>query len=83
MLVCRNLRPGEDIIKMAIEEGIEVVGLPGPSASITALVVSGLATDKFAFEGFLPSKRDRIRELEELVKEKEPQSFMNHLIGFS
>ena len=68
--------PGEDIIKMAIEEGIEVVGLPGPSASITALVVSGLATDKFAFEGFLPSKkRDRIRELEELVKEKRTTIF--------
>lgn len=63
--------PGEDIIKMAIEEGIEVVGLPGPSASITALVVSGLSTDKFVFEGFMPSKkRDRVKALEVLVEEK-------------
>ena len=63
--------PGEDIIKMAIEEGIEVVGLPGPSASITALVVSGLSTDKFVFEGFMPSKkRDRVKALEVLAKEK-------------
>ena len=63
--------PGEDIIKMAIEEGIEVVGLPGPSASITALVVSGLSTDKFVFEGFMPSKkRDRVKALEVLAEEK-------------
>ncbi|WFA08492.1 16S rRNA (cytidine(1402)-2'-O)-methyltransferase [Tissierella sp. Yu-01] len=63
--------PGEDIIRLAIEEGIDVVGLPGPSASITALVVSGISTDKFAFEGFLPSKkRDRIKALEELINER-------------
>ena len=63
--------PGEDLIKLAIEEGVEVVGLPGPTASILALVVSGLTTDKFVFEGFLPSKKkDRTKVLEELMDEK-------------
>ncbi len=59
--------PGEDIIQLAIENRVKVVALPGATASITALVVSGLPTDKFVFEGFLPSKRkDRIKELKRL-----------------
>lgn len=63
--------PGADLIKLAIEEGIDVIGLPGPTASITALVVSGLNTEKFVFEGFLPSKkRDRIKAIEALKSEK-------------
>ena len=63
--------PGEDLIKLAIEEGIQVICLPGPTASITALVVSGLTTDKFVFEGFLPSKKkDRVDALKTLVDEK-------------
>lgn len=63
--------PGEDLIKLAILEGIEVIGLPGPTASITALVVSGLTTEKFVFEGFLPSKkRDRLKALGDIVNEK-------------
>ena len=63
--------PGEDIIKSAIENNIEIMALPGPTASITALVVSGLPTDKFVFEGFLPSKnKDRIKELERLKTEE-------------
>lgn len=63
--------PGQDIIRLAIEEDIDVVVLPGPTASITALVTSGLNTDKFVFEGFLSSKkRDRIKALEDLSKER-------------
>ena len=63
--------PGAHLIKLAIEEDILIEVLPGPSASITALVVSGLNTDKFVFEGFLPSKkRDRIKALENISKEK-------------
>lgn len=63
--------PGEDIIKLCIETGIQVVGLPGPSAALLALVISGLSTDKFAFEGFLPSKStDRKKALEALKTEK-------------
>lgn len=59
--------PGEELIRQAIEEGIEVIGLPGATASITALVISGLSTDKFIFEGFLSSKKgDRKKELEKI-----------------
>lgn len=54
--------PGEDLIKKAIEEGIEVIGLPGPTASITALVISGLDTRRFIFYGFLSSKKKERRE---------------------
>ncbi|MBC8587281.1 16S rRNA (cytidine(1402)-2'-O)-methyltransferase [Paratissierella segnis] len=63
--------PGEDLIRLAIEEEIEVIGLPGPTASITALVISGISTDKFVFEGFLSSKKkDRIKELDMLKNER-------------
>lgn len=63
--------PGADIIKQCIEEDIEVVVLPGASASIVALVGSGINTDKFVFEGFLSSTRkDRRKELESLKYEK-------------
>lgn len=63
--------PGEELIALAIEEDIRVIALPGPTASVTALILSGLPTGKFVFEGFLPSKkRDRIRELEKLKKEE-------------
>lgn len=62
--------PGQDIIRLAIENDIKLVCLPGPTAAITGLVVSGLSTDKFVFEGFLPSKKkDRIRELKRLEDE--------------
>lgn len=63
--------PGEELIKLCIEEDIEVVVLPGPSASITGLVLSGFSTERFIFEGFLPSnKKDRIKELDKLKKEE-------------
>lgn len=63
--------PGEDIIRLCIKEGVDIIALPGPTASILALVVSGLPTGKFVFEGFLPSKKkDRIIELERLKKEE-------------
>ncbi|CEP47219.1 16S rRNA (cytidine(1402)-2'-O)-methyltransferase [Paraclostridium sordellii] len=60
--------PGEDIIKQAIENDIEVVVLPGPTASITALIGSGLETGKFVFEGFLDRDKKRRREELELIK---------------
>ena len=63
--------PGQDLIRLAIQEDIDVVGLPGPTASITALVVSGFSTDKFVFEGFLPSKKkERVTALENIELEK-------------
>jgi len=63
--------PGEDLIKLAIEHSIEVIALPGPTASILALVLSGLPTGKFVFEGFLPSnKKERKEALESMKGEK-------------
>ena len=63
--------PGQELIKMAIDEGIHVEVLPGPTASITALVLSGLNTDKFVFEGFLDSKSSqRKRQIEVLNQEE-------------
>lgn len=48
--------PGEEIVKEAIAQSIEVIPIPGVTAAITALAVSGLDCDRFVFEGFLPTK---------------------------
>ena len=58
--------PGEELVRMCAEAGIQVVSVPGASACITALTVSGLATRRFAFEAFLPSDR---KEREEILGE--------------
>lgn len=63
--------PGEIIIKEAINNNIDVVGLPGPTASILALIVSGLNTKKFVFEGFLhQKKKERLNRLEQIKNEE-------------
>ena len=57
--------PGEDLVKLAIENGIEVTSVPGPVAGITALILSGLPAARYAFEGFLSTnKRNRYEHLE-------------------
>ncbi|QGG48678.1 16S rRNA (cytidine(1402)-2'-O)-methyltransferase [Heliorestis convoluta] len=62
--------PGEDLIHLCIERNLPVEVLPGPSASITALVLSGLPTGRFVFEGFLPRQKKAYRQrLQELAKE--------------
>ncbi len=62
--------PGQDLVRQAIEAGVAVVPVPGPTAFITALVVSGLPTDRFVFEGFLPHKtKERRTALERLQRE--------------
>ena len=62
--------PGEDLVRICYEEGIEVTSLPGPAACITALTMSGLATRRFAFEAFLPrEKKERALVLEQLKNE--------------
>ncbi|OPJ55045.1 16S rRNA (cytidine(1402)-2'-O)-methyltransferase [Alkalithermobacter paradoxus] len=62
--------PGEDIIKLAIQNNIEVIVLPGPSAFVNALVGSGLSTSRFSFEGFLErDKKERKKQLENLKYE--------------
>ena len=62
--------PGEELVKMCYEAGIEVTSLPGAVACITALTLSGLSTRRFAFEAFLPSdKKEKQVVLKELEKE--------------
>lgn len=62
--------PGEDLVRICYEEGIEVTSLPGPAACITALTMSGLPTRRFAFEAFLPrEKKERAAVLAGLVNE--------------
>ena len=62
--------PGEELVKMCYEAGIEVTSLPGAAAAITALTISGLPTRRFAFEAFLPSdKKERRATLTELATE--------------
>jgi 16S rRNA (cytidine1402-2'-O)-methyltransferase len=59
--------PGFRLVRACVADGIAVTTVPGPSAAIAALVVSGLPTDRFTFEGFAPRKKgDRARRLEEL-----------------
>jgi 16S rRNA (cytidine1402-2'-O)-methyltransferase len=54
--------PGYDLVRDAVAEGIPVEVIPGPSALVAALVVSGLPTDHFTFEGFLPNRTVRRRK---------------------
>ena len=62
--------PGEELVKMAYEAGIEVTALPGACACVTALTLSGLSTRRFCFEAFLPSeKKERQQILKELQTE--------------
>jgi len=62
--------PGADLVRLARQEGIGVSVLPGPSAGITGLVLSGLSTDRFSFEGFLPrNNKERNDLLERLAAE--------------
>jgi len=49
--------PGYRLVREAVQRGIRVVSIPGPSALITALAASGLPTDQFTFAGFLPARR--------------------------
>ena len=63
--------PGEDLVLLCAEEGITVTSVPGPVAAISALIVSGLPTGRFAFEGFLSvNKRSRDERLREVCDDK-------------
>lgn len=62
--------PGEDLVRMCYEAGIEVTSLPGAAACITALTLSGLPTRRFCFEAFLPvDKKERQAVFSELSRE--------------
>ncbi len=67
--------PGYLIVKMCIDNNIDVECLPGPTALIPALVISGLPSDRFTFEGFLPVKKGRKTRLQELSLEKRTMIF--------
>ena len=68
--------PGEDLIKQCEEAGVSTVVVPGPSAAISALAVSGLETGRFAFEGFLSvNKKSRSAHLESLLDERRTMIF--------
>ncbi|PKP11729.1 MAG: 16S rRNA (cytidine(1402)-2'-O)-methyltransferase [Bacteroidetes bacterium HGW-Bacteroidetes-4] len=61
--------PGYLLVKACVDNQIEVECLPGASALIPALVNSGLPTDRFVFEGFLPQKKGRMKRIEALINE--------------
>ncbi len=68
--------PGFHMVEAAAAAGVRVTVIPGPSAVLSALAVSGLPTDRFTFEGFLPRKGgDRRRVLRELVRERRTMVF--------
>ena len=68
--------PGEDLVRLCAEKGIKTVVIPGPSAVVSALAVSGLETGRFTFEGFLSvNKRSRAEHLDELKSEKRTMIF--------
>ncbi len=68
--------PGLRVVRAAIESGVPVTVLPGPSAVLSALALSGLATDRFCFEGFLPRKAaERARALAQLAGERRTMVF--------
>ena len=67
--------PGFLLVREALRNGIEVQCLPGPTAFVPALVHSGLPTDKFVFEGFLPVKKGRQSRLDALKTETRTMIF--------
>lgn len=68
--------PGEDLIKLCEQKGIDTVVVPGPSAVVSALAVSGLETGRFCFEGFLSvNKKSRREHLESLRDERRTMIF--------
>ena len=77
--------PGEELVAMCYEAGIEVTSVPGPAACITAVTMSGQACRRFAFEAFLPKdKKERRRVLEETKNETRTiiiYEAPHHLIG--
>jgi len=68
--------PGEDLVKQCAEAGVTVCAIPGPCAVITALSISGQATGRFCFEGFLSTaKKSRREHLESLIGEQRTMIF--------
>jgi 16S rRNA (cytidine1402-2'-O)-methyltransferase len=62
--------PGTRLINLALKENIEIVSVPGATALVAALSLSGFPSDSFLFEGFLPNKKGRQKNLKELAEEE-------------
>ena len=77
--------PGEVLVAMCYEAGIEVTSLPGPAACITALTLSGLSTRRFAFEAFLPPDKKELKAILEELKSETRTIILyeapHHLVG--
>ncbi len=80
--------PAFHLVREAINEGIPVEAIPGATAFVPALITSGLPTDRFVFEGFLPTKKGRQKRLRDLAEEKRtiiiyesPQRLLKTLAG--
>ena len=68
--------PGEDLIRLCHENGVEVESVPGPTAFATAMAISGMRSGRFTFEGFLSvNKRSRKQHLEDIKNEKRTMIF--------
>jgi 16S rRNA (cytidine1402-2'-O)-methyltransferase len=68
--------PGADLVKQALEAGIAVIPIPGANAALTALIASGISTERFTFLGFLPrDKKTLLQELQSLQPAKETLIF--------
>lgn len=67
--------PGFLLVRACVQEGVEVECLPGATAFVPALVESGLASDRFCFEGFLPQKKGRQTRLKQLSEESRTMIF--------
>lgn len=68
--------PGEDLVRMCIEKGIEVTVIPGPCAVVSALAISGMKSGRFTFEGFLSMNKKRRKDhLIELIDETRTMIF--------
>lgn len=67
--------PGYLLVKACIEKGVEIECLPGATAFVPALAVSGFSSERFCFEGFLPQKKGRNKKVSKLVEEERTMIF--------
>ena len=67
--------PGFLLVRECVKHEVDVECLPGPTAFVPALVCSGLPTDRFSFEGFLPVKKGRTKRLKQIAEEKKTMVF--------
>jgi 16S rRNA (cytidine1402-2'-O)-methyltransferase len=74
--------PAFHVVQQALEKGIPIIPIPGPTAFISALISSGLPTDRFVFEGFLPQKKGRKTKLEALKSESRTIIFLRILSSY-